>query len=78
VEEIVKLAPHIAKQFPNAVYFGGQLLFAQETFISRLLHNHTIFALQRRLFLQGLPFVILPIRVERSPVNDPATAIANP
>jgi amino acid transporter len=74
VQEIVGLTPLIAKQFPNAVYFGGQLLFAQETFVSRLLHNHTIFALQRRLFLQGLPFIILPIRVGRSV---PAAQIAS-
>jgi len=74
VQEIVGLTPLIAKQFPNAIYFGGQLLFAQETLISRLLHNHTIFALQRRLFLQGLPFIILPIRVGHSV---PAALIAS-
>jgi hypothetical protein len=63
VEEIVRLAPEITTRFPNAVFFGGQLLFERETLASRWLHNHTIFALQRRLFLLGLPFVILPIRV---------------
>ncbi|MBI3848875.1 MAG: APC family permease [Verrucomicrobia bacterium] len=63
VEEIAKLASTIIAQFPNAVFFGGQLLFERETLSSRWLHNHTIFALQRRLFLLGLPFVILPIRV---------------
>ena len=63
VEEIARLTPQITTQFPNAVFFGGQLLFERETLASRWLHNHTIFALQRRLFLLGLPFVILPIRV---------------
>ena len=63
VEEIARLAPEITARFPNAVFFGGQLLFERETLASRWLHNHTIFALQRRLFLLGLPFVILPIRV---------------
>jgi hypothetical protein len=63
VEEIVKLSRDISGQFSNAVFFGGQLLFARETMLVRWLHNHTIFALQRRLFLEGLPFVILPIRV---------------
>ena len=63
VEEIARLTPEITAQFPNAVFFGGQLLFERETLASRWLHNHTIFALQRRLFLLGLPFVILPIRV---------------
>jgi amino acid transporter len=63
VEEIGKLTPAITAQYSNAVFFGGQLLFERETLASRWLHNHTIFALQRRLFLLGLPFVILPIRV---------------
>ena len=63
VEEIAKLTPEITTQFPDSVFFGGQLLFERETLASRWLHNHTIFALQRRLFLLGLPFVILPIRV---------------
>ena len=63
VEEIARLAPEITARFPNAVFFGGQLLFERETLASRWLHNHTIFALQRRLFLLGLPFVILPIRL---------------
>jgi len=63
VEEIARLAPEITTRFPRAVFFGGQLLFERETLASRWLHNHTIFALQRRLFLLGLPFVILPIRV---------------
>jgi len=39
------------------------VLFERETMASRWLHNHTIFTLQHRLFLLGLPFVILPIRV---------------
>jgi hypothetical protein len=63
VEEIARLTPEITARFPNTVFFGGQLLFERETLVSRWLHNHTIFALQRRLFLLGLPFVILPIRV---------------
>jgi hypothetical protein len=63
VEEIAKLAPQILGRFPNAVFFGGQLVFERETFVSRWLHNYTVFALQRRLYLLGLPFVTLPIRV---------------
>ena len=66
VEEVVRLSRDIAGQFSNAVFFGGQLLFVRETVVLRWLHNHTIFTLQRRLFLEGLPFVILPIRVPAS------------
>ena len=58
-----ELAEHVRKRFPQAVFFGGQLVFANESWISKLLHNFVVFALQRRLFHQGTPFLILPIRV---------------
>ena len=63
VEEVVKLAPGITELFPDCIFFGGQLIFPKDSFILRLLHNHTVFSLQKRLYRHGLPFVILPIRV---------------
>jgi len=63
VEEVAKLAPRIIERFPQAVFIGGQLVFPEDTFLSRLLHNYTLFAIQRKLYHQGIPFVILPIRV---------------
>jgi hypothetical protein len=63
VDEIVKLAPEIAARYPDALFFGGQLVFERETLVSRWLHNYTVFALQRQFYLLGLPFVTLPIRV---------------
>ena len=68
VEDIDRLAPQIVERFPNAVFFGGQLMFERETMGTRLLHNHTGFALQRRFYLRGLPFIILPIRVAETAV----------
>lgn len=64
VEEANKVAPQILERFPNAVFFAGQLIFPKDSFMLRLLHNHTVFALQKRLYQQGTPFVILPIRVD--------------
>ena len=61
--EILKLAKEAAAAFPNHVFFAGKLLFAEETYLTRWLHNHTVENLQRRFFLANLPFVILPIRV---------------
>jgi amino acid transporter len=61
--ELMSLATQAAEQFPNHVFFAGQLLFTRETRLTRWLHNHTAFTLQRRFFLANLPFVILPIRV---------------
>ncbi len=63
VGEITRLAPDILERFPNATFFGGQLVFPKESIILPLLHNYTVFALQKKLYLQGIPFVILPIRV---------------
>ncbi|HXQ79863.1 MAG TPA: APC family permease [Opitutaceae bacterium] len=64
VGEVMKLAREAAADFPNHVFFAGQLLFTNETNLTRWLHNHTVFTLQRRFFLSSLPFVILPIRVD--------------
>ncbi len=64
IGEAEKIAPEILKRYPTAVFFGGQLVFPEETMFTRLLHNHTVFVLQRKFYQQGIPFVILPIRVE--------------
>ena len=63
VEELSQIAPRVAAKFPNAVFFGGQLVFPQDTAASRWLHNYSVFAVQRRFYRQGIPFVLLPIRV---------------
>lgn len=62
-EEVVPLVEETLKRFPKSVLFGGQLVFPEETFLSRLLHNYTIFSLQQRFYHRGVPLVILPIRV---------------
>ena len=61
--EVMRLAAEAKEKFPNSVFFAGQLAFAKETHVTRLLHNHTALTLQRRFFLANLPFVVLPIRV---------------
>ncbi len=63
VDEIAKLAPKIQERFHNAIFFGGQLVFGDDFFFSRWLHNYTVFAIQKRFYRQATPVVILPIRV---------------
>jgi len=63
VDEVAQLAPKILERFPNAVFFGGQLVFPKEPIFSKWLHNYTIFAVQRRLYYQGIPVFIMPIRL---------------
>ncbi|MBS1125448.1 MAG: hypothetical protein H6Q98_386, partial [Nitrospirae bacterium] len=43
--------------------FGGQLVFPKANIFSNIFHNYTIFAVQRRFYSQGIPLVVLPIRV---------------
>ncbi|MCX6639470.1 MAG: APC family permease [bacterium] len=63
LDEVMKMAPQIMDKFPNSVFFGGQLVFPEETFVTKLLHNNIVFALQRKFYHIGIPFIILPIKV---------------
>jgi len=60
VEEICR---ELAEQFPRAIFFMGRLIFREETWFHRLLHNETPHAIQRRLQFQGIQAMVLPIRV---------------
>jgi hypothetical protein len=63
IQETAELAPAILKKFPQSIFFGGQLVFPEDTLVTRFLHNNIVFSLQRRFYNQGIPFVILPVRV---------------
>ena len=63
VEEAAKLCDIIAGKFPQVQFFAGQLVFKDEGMVTRWLHNHTVFELQRRLYRHGRAMLILPIRV---------------
>jgi amino acid transporter len=63
VDEVDGIMPKVLERFPNAILFGGQLVFPKTTFLSNVFHNYTIFAIQRRFYSQGIPLVVLPIRV---------------
>ncbi|MBI2089823.1 MAG: APC family permease [Deltaproteobacteria bacterium] len=69
IEELEKLCKSVAKEFPRSVFFAGKLVFEQENFLTRLLHNHTPFTLEQRLQFEGLEMMILPIRVFTSPAR---------
>ena len=62
IDLLVDLCLQTGKEFPKAVFFSGKLIFAEETFLTRLLHNQAALTLQRRLQFAGLQSVVLPIR----------------
>lgn len=63
VGEINDLANKIFNIYPQTVFFGGQIVFAEDTLFTKMLYNYTTFAVQRRLHQQGIPFIVMPIRV---------------
>ncbi len=65
VDETAGLCPAIAREYPRALFFAGQLVFEQPGFLTRLLHEQTGEEIQRRLQFEGLTVMMLPIRVMR-------------
>lgn len=63
VDEVANLVPKILQRFSHATFFGGQLVFPQDSILSRWLHNYTGFEMQRRFYQQGIALVVLPVRV---------------
>jgi len=64
VEAAVKLADDVLQRFPGSVFFAGTLVFREENWMTRLLHNHTALAIQRQLHIKGMPLVIMPMQVD--------------
>jgi hypothetical protein len=62
VEEMVKLCREAYAEFPHVVFFASKLVFENETWLTRLLHNQIVYAMQRRLQLEGMHMVILPMQ----------------
>jgi len=63
VQEVTRLCQDIAKEYPNAIFFTSKLIFEQDNWFTRLLHNQAALAIQRRLHFDGLQMVILPMKV---------------
>ncbi len=63
VAQVVELCEKIRDEFPRSIFYLGQLVFENDKFYYRILHNETAFAIQRRLQFGGLQAIVLPIRV---------------
>ncbi len=61
--EAEKLATDLIQKYPKGLFVAGQLIFEEDTFATRILHNETAFMIQRRLQHAGVPMVVLPVRL---------------
>ncbi|MFM0513760.1 APC family permease [Paraburkholderia sp. RL17-373-BIF-A] len=61
IAELERLILESVARFPGRVCFTNQLMLPGNRRFSELLHNQTALGLQRRLHLDGIPLVVLPI-----------------
>jgi len=61
--EINKLVDQVLADFPNSVFFSSTLIFNDENWAIRQLHNGTALTIQQRLHRRGVPMVILPMNL---------------
>jgi hypothetical protein len=65
VDEISALASRVHSEYPNSIFFGGRIVFEEETFLTRFLYNFVTNAVQRRLLQLGIPFIVIPVPVSQ-------------
>lgn len=63
VEEVSKLCQEVGKDYPQSIFFASKLIFDQDNWFIRLLHNQAALAIQRRLHTNGLQMLILPMKL---------------
>jgi amino acid transporter len=78
VNEVAEVCVDLAKKYPHAVFFAGEVVFDEPKWYDRILHNETAYAIQRRLRFAGVPIVILPIRLFRNQKITPSTPTPTP
>jgi amino acid transporter len=63
VEKLTSLAEKIGEKYPKCIFFSSKLIFENDNWITRILHNETPTTLQRHLHLQGKELMILPMKI---------------
>jgi hypothetical protein len=74
--EAERLVLELRARDPSALVVAGQIIFEEDTFWNRLLHNETAFLIQRRLQHRAVPMIVLPVQLnlEAARQNVPAEA----
>jgi amino acid transporter len=63
VAPLEELCVRVAREFRRPVFFASRLVFEEERWYQRFLHNETAYEIQRRLQFRGLNAIIVPVRV---------------
>jgi amino acid transporter len=72
IAELEGLAHQVSKRFPRAVFFASKLIFPEEHFWHKVLHNQAAFTLERRLQFAGLQTVVLAVAADAAASAHPA------
>jgi len=62
--EVEKSAEELSSRYQRALFVAGQLIFEEDTFWNRVLHNETAFMVQKRLQRRGMPMIVVPVRID--------------
>jgi hypothetical protein len=65
-DEVLNIVPEIVEKYTNTTFIGGQLVFGGTYRITRILHNYTIFSIQKRLYNIGLTSIVIPISLRKA------------
>jgi amino acid transporter len=63
ITALEELCAQIAREYRRAIFFTSRLVFEEERWYQRFLHNETAYEIQRRLQFLGLNTIIVPVRV---------------
>jgi hypothetical protein len=63
VDDYTQLSEKVLLDFPNSIFFASKLVFEDENWFTRLLHNQAALALQRRFHFKNMQLVILPMKL---------------
>jgi len=63
VDKLVEVATEVQQDFPESVFFACNLVPDNDNWLSRKLHGETAFSVQRRLHIEGMQMIILPMKL---------------
>jgi len=63
IEELIKLAEQVRRDFPSSIFFTSKLIFDHDNWYIRQLHSEAALTMLRQLHLRNMPMVILPMKL---------------